>query len=219
MNEYLEKIEHLSLFCGIKKKDLSPMLSCLGCYVRTYRKKQFIILSEEAVKCAGVVLSGSIHMIKEDSLGSKTILTCINRGEIFGETFACGSSQAATVTFFAAQDTAVLFLPFYKILHTCNLSCVFHHKLVENMVTLIADKNVRLMEKIEVTSKKNLRDKILTYLSLQSARCQSRRFEIPLGRVELAEYLCSDRSALTRELNSMKKDGLLEYNKNTFCLL
>ena len=117
------------------------------------------------------------------------------------------------------RDTNVLYLPFRKVLHSCNLSCIFHHRLIENMVTLIADKNWQLMEKVEVTSKKTLRDKILTYLSLQAQKNGSKYFEIPLGRIELAEYLCADRSAMTRELANMKEAGLIDYEKNTFRLL
>ncbi|MGI5928494.1 MAG: helix-turn-helix domain-containing protein [Pseudoflavonifractor sp.] len=75
------------------------------------------------------------------------------------------------------------------------------------------------MEKIDVTSKKTLREKILTYLSLLAQHKGSTYIEVPLGRVELADYLCADRSALTRELSNMKRDGLLDYDKNTFHLL
>ena len=75
------------------------------------------------------------------------------------------------------------------------------------------------MEKIEVTSKKSLREKILAYLSIQSQRNNSTYFEIPLGRVELAEYLCADRSALTRELNNMRNEGIIDFDKNTFRIL
>ena len=98
------------------------------------------------------------------------------------------------------------------------MACVFHHRLIENMVRLICEKNIQLMEKVEVTSQKTLRDKILTYLRIQADRQGADRFEIPLKRTELAEYLCADRSALTRELARMKAEGLISYNKNTFYL-
>ena len=87
------------------------------------------------------------------------------------------------------------------------------------MVRLIGDKNVQLMQKIEVISKKTLREKIWAYLQNQSLEQHSKTFTIPLGRLELAEYLCADRSALTRELSYMKRDGLIRYEKNQFQLL
>lgn len=87
------------------------------------------------------------------------------------------------------------------------------------MVHIIASKNRDLMRKVEIISKKTLREKILAYLSIQAQLQKSRYFEIPLGRVELAEYLCADRSAVTRELAKMKEHGLIDYDKNCFRIL
>ena len=103
-------------------------------------------------------------------------------------------------------------------MHTCTNACTFHHRLIENMVQLIADKNLELMKKTEVVTKKTLREKVLAYLSQQAQQTGSEYFEIPLGRIELAEYLCADRSALTRELNTMKAEGILDFDKNMFRL-
>ena len=75
------------------------------------------------------------------------------------------------------------------------------------------------MRKVEVVSKRTIREKLLAYLSIQTQLQGTRYFEIPLGRVELAEYLCVDRSALTRELAKMKEDGLIDYDRNCFRML
>jgi CRP-like cAMP-binding protein len=96
------------------------------------------------------------------------------------------------------------------------MACRFHHQLIENMVHIIANKNRDLMRKVEVVSRRSIREKLLTYLSIQAQAQGSRYFEIPLGRLELAEYLCVDRSALTRELAKMKDEGLLDYDRNWF---
>ena len=84
------------------------------------------------------------------------------------------------------------------------------------MVHIIADKNRELIHKIEVISKRTIREKLLSYLSSQAQTQNSHYFEIPLGRTELAEYLCVDRSALTRELAKMREEGLIDYDKNCF---
>ncbi|MDO4544660.1 MAG: Crp/Fnr family transcriptional regulator [Bacillota bacterium] len=219
MEERMKTISGFSLFEGIRQEDLAPMLSCLGGYFRDYRKGAIIALAEEPAEFVGCLLSGTVHMIQEDLWGNKTILSLIRRGELFGETFVCGSNQNSKVTLQAAEDTEVLCLPFYKILHSCNMSCVFHHRLIENMVQLIADRNWFMMEKMEILSKKNLREKILSYLSLQAQQQESKYFQIPLGRTELAEYLSADRSALSRELSRMKRDGWIDFEGDTFRLL
>ena len=213
------KFAHLPLFTGIREEDLSAMLACLGSFQRNYRKGEIILLESNEVRSVGVILSGTVHMIKEDAEGRQTLLVTMREQELFGESFACGSHLSAQVSFRAATHCTVLFLPFYKIIHSCKMSCPFHHRLIENMLQLIGDKNVRLMQKIEVISGKTLREKILAYLRSQAPEDGSRRFSIPLGRLELADYLCADRSALTRELARMKTDGLIWYEKNQFQLL
>lgn len=219
----MEKIMSLlvqePLFEGIRKEDLQVMLNCIGYHINTYRKNETIALEEEHISYIGIVLSGAVDMIKEDLWGNKTLLVRMHEKELFGETFACGEDTLSVVTFVVPKETTVLFLPFKKVMHTCSRTCVFHHRLIENMVRLIANKNRDLMRKVEVISQKSLREKILAYLSIQAQVNKSKYFELPLGRVELADYLCADRSALTRELANMKADGLIDYDKKMFRIL
>ena len=206
------------LFHDIEANNIPAMLNCLGYRIEQYKKGAFISMEGEHLQNIGVILEGSVDMIKEDYWGNKTILMRMHNPSIFGETFICGTEAIATVSFLASGDTTILFLPFKRVMHTCTNACAFHHRLIENMVQLIADKNLELMKKTEVVTKKTLREKILAYLSQQAQLAGSEYFEIPLGRVELAEYLCADRSALTRELNAMKAEDILDFDKNMFRL-
>lgn len=210
---------NIELFKGIENTDMGAMLSCTGYHIGSYTKGQVIALENEHIRHVGIVLSGAVDMVKEDVWGNKTLLARIGRGELFGESFACAEDNQSLVTFSAPEQTRVLFIPFHRIMHTCSMACEFHHRLVENMVGIIAEKNRELMKKVEVVSRRSLREKILAYLSHQSQRAENRYFAIPLSRQELAEYLCADRTALSRELASMKNDGIIDYDKNMFRIL
>lgn len=218
MREVISDI-HSPLFKGVQTEDLMAMLECIGYHIGVFRKGEIIAFEAENVKHIGIVISGTVDMIKEDLWGNKTMLVRMCKDELFGETFACGEDNLSVVTFIVSEDARILFMPFDRVMHNCTMACVFHHRLIENMVHIIANKNRDLMKKVEVISKKTLREKILAYLSIQAQVQGSRYFEIPLGRVELAEYLCADRSALTRELAKMKVDGLIDYDKNCFRIL
>ena len=207
------------LFDGVKPEDRKTMLGCIGYHIGTFRKGDIVAFEEENIKHIGIIISGAVDMIKEDLWGNKTMLVRMRKNELFGETFACGSDNLSVVTFLVSEDAQILFMPFDRVMHSCTMACVFHHRLIENMVVIIANKNRDLMRKVEVVSKKSLREKILAYLSIQSQSQGSNRFEVPLGRVEWAEYLCADRSALTRELARMKDDGLIDYHRNSFEIL
>ena len=218
MMDLMERINS-PLFAGIKTEDRRTMLGCIGYHMGTFKKGDIVAFEGENLKHIGIVLSGSVDMIKEDLWGNKTMLVRMRKDELFGETFACGEDNLSVVTFMVAEDARILFMPFDRVMHSCTLACKFHHRLIENMVHIIARKNRDLMRKVEAVSKRSIREKLLAYLSIQSQAQNNRYFEIPLGRIELAEYLCVDRSALTRELAKMKEDGLIDYDRNCFRIL
>ena len=218
MDEILRTVNS-ALFEGICYEDRRAMLGCIGYHIGTFRKGDIINFEDEKIKHVGIVVEGSVDMIKEDIWGNKTMLVRSRKDDVFAETFACGSDNLSMVTFQVSEDATILFLPFNQVMHNCTMACQFHHQLIENMVHVIANKNRDLMRKVEVVSKRTTREKLLSFLSIQAQLQQTRYFEIPLGRVELAEYLCVDRSAMTRELSKMKEEGLIDYDKNCFRLL
>ena len=189
-----------ALFDGIRPEDRSAMLTCLGAQTKTVRKGEFLVLAQDEVRYIGVVLSGEIHMIHEDRWGDKAVLAVIKEGGLFGETFVCATILQSLVTFQAVKTTTFLTLPFQNMLH------------------LIAAKNAQLMEKLEIVSKKTLRKKLLTYFSFQSEKAGSPTFTIPMTRIQLADYLCADRTAVAREMTRMKEEGLIDVNQQTVTL-
>jgi len=219
MKKYLNQLLETPLFQNIDAADAEDLLTCLSPQAKCFAKGNYITRSGENVHAIGLVLQGVVQMLKEDVWGNRTILTVLPEQSIFGETFVCSGYYNSTVSFQAATDCTILFLSFDRILHSCGKACAFHHRLIDNMVILIAQKNIQLMEKIELTSRKSLREKILLFLSLQAQRNQGLYFTIPMSRMELAEYLGAERSALSRELSRMKDAGLIDYDRNTFRLL
>ncbi len=218
MKDILKELDS-PLFEGMNPEDRMAMLGCTGYHIGAYNKGDIVAFEDENIKHIGIVIFGAVDMIKEDIWGNRTMLVRTRKNEVFGETFACGSDNLSVVTFQASEDAQILFMPFERVMRSCTMACQFHHQLIENMVRVIANKNRDLMRKVEAVSKRSIREKLLAYLSVQAQAQQSRYFQIPLGRVELAEYLCVDRSALTRELVKMKEDGLIDYDRNCFRML
>lgn len=216
MQGSISEIVKSPLFEGIEEENHRAMLGCVSYHIVSYQKGETIALEEDQIKHIGIVLKGAVDMVKEDLWGNKTLLMRTGEHELFGESFACGSDTLSSVIFVAAENAEICFIPFRNVMHSCTMACEFHHRLIENMVRLIADKNRDLMRKIEVISKRTLREKIMAYLSWQAQIQGKSYFELPLGRGELADYLCADRSALTRELSNMRAEGLIDYDKNLF---
>ena len=218
MHEFINEIR-TPLFDHIAPDERIAMLGCIGYHIENFKRGEVLHFEAENIRHIGILLSGAVDMVKEDIWGSRTLLLRIRKNEMFGETFACGEDNLSLVTFSVSEDAKILFLPFDRVMHSCTMACRFHHQLIENMVHIIAKKNRDLMRKVEVVSKRTIREKLLAYLSLQAQEQGNRYIEIPFGRRELAEYLCVDRSALTRELAKMKDEGLIDFDKNCFRIL
>lgn len=204
------------LFRGIEAEDIDAMLSCLSAESKKFQKGQMIYRAGETTDMVGVILSGRVHIFKDDFWGDRSILSEIGLGDIFGETYAELPSVELEVNVMATEDSEILFLNVGKIMTTCSSSCRFHSRLIHNLLAVTAQKNLMLTRKMEYMAQRTIREKLLTYLSAESQRSGSPRFEIPFNRQQLADYLSVDRSAMSRELCRLRDEGFLEFNKNCF---
>jgi len=193
------------------------MLICLGAGTHNFKKGKIILLTGDKPEYTGIVLSGQLHIIREDYNGNRSLIALITSGEIFAEALCCAGVSESPVTVIAAEDSIILKLGFIRILKTCPASCSFHKRLLENLLRLIANKNMILQNRMEILELKTIRDKIMRYLDSFVPK-SGLNITIPFNREEMANFLCVERSALSHELMKMKRDGLIEYRKNMFTL-
>jgi len=202
------------LFNGIGYSEFEQMLRCIDAGTKTFVKGEYLLLSGDLIDYIGLILSGSVRVIKEDVDGNAAILTELAAPEIFGEVFACAGVAHSPVTVQASGDCEVLYLNYRKVISSCSSACHFHSRLIENMLESIAKKTMLMSEKIEILSKRTTREKLLAFFDFQ--RGAAKKFAIPYNREELARYLCVDRSAMSNELGKMRDEGLLSFHKNVF---
>ena len=201
---------------GIEEKDLEALMSCLGAGRKQYCKGQIILSDGDPVALAGVVMEGYIQVISEDAFGNRSILEQLGPGELYGAAFACADIKHSPVSIIAVQDSKVWLIDMKKVLTVCPSVCPFHQQLINNMVYILARKNVALNEKITHISRRSTREKLLSYLSEQSKKAGKAHFTIPFNRQELADYLCVERSAMSAELGKLRKEGIIDFYKSEF---
>lgn len=206
-------LSNCRLFKGLTSDEIDTALQKLGASDKTFDKGSVVLASDKRVKEIGILLSGSVSIENGDFWGNRTILSKLGAGRIFGEAYACLGSNAS-VSVIANEDTTILFFDAAKILTRQEIT----PRLVENLVAVLASKNVMLTGKIGHISKRTTREKLLSYLSDCSDKAKSASFTIPYNRQELADYLCVDRSAMSSELSKLQSEGLIIFNKNSFQL-
>lgn len=204
------------LFQGIEEDEIKELLQCLKAVKKEYKKGEVILPEGEPTDFIGVVLSGMVIIECSDVWGNNSILGSAISGNTFAEAYACIPGEPLLISVIAAEDTSVLYMNVARVLSTCNNACVFHTKLVRNLLTVCAHKNLQLSRRILHTGSKSIRGRLLSYFSECVKKSGSYSFQIPYSRQQLADYLGVDRSAMSNELSKMQKDGLIQYNKNDF---
>ena len=206
------------IFSGISEEETEKMLHCLEVRPETFQKDEYILRAGDRVEAFGLVITGKVLIIQEDFWGNRNILAAVGAGHCFAETFACSPGAVLNVSVIAETNVQVLFLNVKRILTTCPSTCSHHSRMIRNLLSELAEKNLRLNEKITHLGQRSRRAKILSYLSAEAQRHGSADFDIVFSRQQLADYLSVDRSGLSMELSRMQEEGLLEYRKNHFVL-
>lgn len=218
MKKTIDVIINSKLFKNISESDTALMLNCLSAYEKKYKKGQIILKRGDCINAIYMVLSGEVHILRNDYWGNQNILTEIGEGEIFGETYACIGNLPLQVNAEAAKDCTVLELNLKKVLTVCSVSCKFHTGLIQNLIAVLAEKNFLLTNKLECLSERTTRDKVMSYLYMQSQKNGSNKFDISFNRQQMADFLAVDRSAMSKELSKLRDEGILEFKKNHFYL-
>lgn len=219
MKKYFEILRNCPLFDGIDGENLSAMLGCLGATVRRYEKKEVIFAEGDAAQYIGIVLSGAVQVVRVDYFGNRTIVAGIAPNELFGETFACAEVESIPVDVVASEDCEVLLIDCRRIVSSCSNACAFHFQMVYNLMRVVARKNLVFHQKIEITSARTTREKLIAYLLSEAKKRGSAEFEIPYDRQELADYLEVERSGLSAEISKLRREGILKAERNRFTIL
>ena len=205
------------LFENIEPADLENVLSCVGAETVDVRKDAFLLLAGDKPQHVGVILTGQLHILRENYDGNRLLLNVITPGQIFLESLCYAGVSESPVTAMAAEDSTILLLNFPHVMRCDAKSCPFQVKLLKNMLKLVADYNLQLQSQMEIISLKRIRDRVMRYLESFVPK-QGKNITVTLNRENMANFLRVERSALSHELAKMKKDGLIDYKKNFFVI-
>lgn len=219
MKNFMEILQACPLFDGVAPQELLGLLGCLGGRKLYAEKEQPIFLEGDPATHLGIVLEGAVRMERQDYYGNRSIIAHIGPGELFAETYACAGLQAMPISVVADVDSHVLLIDCHRVTVSCSNACSFHSRIIHNLLYLVATKNILFDRKLQVTSKRTTREKLMAYLMDRMKSLGTPSFTIPYDRQELADYLEVDRSGLSAEISKLRKEGILECHKNQFRIL
>ncbi len=218
MKEFFGILKRCDLFAGIAEADLGGMLACLGADTVTVRKGNAVFSEGEPARYVGIVLEGTVQIVQDDYYGNRSILAQAGPGELIGETFACAGVSSLPVSVIACEDSTILRIDCCRITRSCSSACEFHNRLILNLLQVVAAKNLSFHKKLEITSQRTTREKLMAYLLWQAKEHHSSAFTIPFDRQGLADYLGVERSAMSAELSKLRKDGIIDFDRSHFTI-
>ena len=207
-----------ALFHGLREAQIREMLPCLSARQSRFRRGQFLLRAGDRVAFAGILLSGEAEVLQEDFWGNRNLLAAVGPGDLFAEAFACAHA-VSPVSVLCKTDGSVLYLNVRAVFSPCEKACAQHKALSQNLIRVLAEKNMQLNEKAGFLSQRTTREKLLAYLSAQARRAGSASFRIPFDRQQLADFLSVNRSAMSQELCQLRDEGRIQFRRNHFALL
>lgn len=202
-------LQNVELFKDISHDSVDSMMKCFSPEVRKFKKGDTILVFEQEVKYLCVLLTGKAHLYCVDSEGEYTLLENYGPNDIFGEVFTMPFGAVGYVAE-ADSDCSVMFMKMSSIYGRCSNACEHHTMINKNLFHLSAKKAQMLALRINMISKKTVRQKLVSYFEYLEEKTGSRSFDTELSLSQLANYLCVDRTSLMRELRLMREEGIIQ---------
>jgi len=208
-----------TLFQGVNDEECITLLDCLSPKIKNYEKKEIILLTGDSVKHIGVILVGNASAYLEHVDGTQTLISNLTPMSVFGEILVSTRTHKSPVTVYAISDVTVAFIDYKRVYSMCEKACSVHRVFLQNMLKAIGDKYFYLFDRITILREKKLRSRIIAYLHTLRDGDGVTTVILPFSKTVLADYLLVNRSALSKELHKMVRDGIIKINKRTIEIL
>lgn len=206
------------IFSSLSANEMDEALCYLGAHEAVYKKGQTLIRLGQPIGEFGVITSGTVQISCDDINGNQMIMATVSRGDMFAESLAVTGAAESPIYAAATEDTCVVWLKAAPI--RANFADTpLKAKIIANFISAVAHKCLGMNDRVQILSKKTIREKVITYLSQLSEREKRSEFLLPMDRQDMANYLGVERSALSRELSRMQQEGIISYHRNYFKIL
>lgn len=192
--------------------------NCAKMQRKTFFRESIITTYMEKRKQICILINGNADLIRYDRNGNRDIIESFNKNDIFGEAFYPVNTNNELFVL-ATDDCEVISFSYDDIRVKCKNNCRLHTNLISDILELVLNKTVRQNTRIEILSKRTIREKLLTYFTILSSKNFSKNITLPVSLTSLADYLSVDRSAMMREIKSLINEGFISKNGNKIKLL
>ena len=216
-SRHYDTLRRSVLFAGLTDSEMAEALRYFNGSVKRYARGEVLHQAGRPLKKFGLVLDGIVQVCTDDFCGNRMIMANVTSGKTFGEAHCFLKSKEPGVYMQAAEASHVVWLDLVEL--NPEVKKGFAFKMNSRFTAMLAERTLAMNSRIQALSKLTLREKLITYFTDLSEEAGADTFIVPLNREDMAAYLGANRSALSRELSLMKRDGLIDYYKSTVKIL
>lgn len=208
-----EILRDMPMFGSFDDESLARMLK--GMKVREFGKGQVVHLQGEPCTSMDIVSEGRISVESIGIDGGMLRVASFSQGSVLGMNLLFSSKNGYPMTVVADTRSVVVSIPREMVLEMGRLSFGFTEWLLKE----ISDRTLLLTDKLGEISMKTIRQKVLEYLYVEYLRQDSLVIRMDLTKKELAERLGINRTSLSRELDKMRKDKLIDFDRTSISIV
>lgn len=205
-------------FKKLSPLDFNAILRCLNIRIKNFKPNEIIEYEGNPAKNAYLVLSGNLRTAFFDVNGTAIPIKDYSHDMFFGLEYIDPNISFYQEELYATEDSIVLIADLNKLFTPCENRCPRHQAIIKECIMELARTSNSSKKRISELGQQKTKDKILKYLS-NTITSLHKTTKIPYNRQELADYLGLERSALSKALSDLKKDGYIDYNKSIFTRL
>ncbi len=206
----------LPLFDGVKASKIDHLLECYNARLAELDAGEVIATADGTPGFVAYLMTGRALACTYDEQGNRTIMHELMPGQAL---FCRESSRMALlreIVVTTCEQSRVLYfsVPDAELRGD---NCVLCAKMVlGNLALSLGSLNAELMAAMDIRRRRTTRGKLIAYLQYEAHRHGASAFDVTLNRQELADFLCIDRAALSRELSGLRDEGQIEYDRSHF---
>lgn len=164
-------------------------------------------MQNEKCDTLDVILDGKITIQKIDSEGNIFPINDFINGDIIGENLLFAIKNNYPMTVLAKSDVKILHINKELILTLCQENKSFLISFLQSL----SSKALILSNKMSL-SMKTLRQSVIDFLLYEYYVQGSTKIKLNMTKKDLAEKIGVQRTSLSRELNKMRKDDLIDFD-------
>ena len=195
-------------FDNISEKNKSKLFKAFHTHIMTYNKGEDLSKMLMDSNSLGIIISGYIQIVKENANGNDLIIDELYEDDILSikTIYVQDSEYKVSVK----EETKIVFFDLEQLQNFGENEKGYYNQFIKNLFLILNDKLNEKNERIQILTKKTIRNRLLEYFSIIKTKNGSNNIYLPFSFMALADYLGVDRSAMSRELSYLKDEGFIE---------